>query len=113
MLFVAVGQIIEMVVPKEWILQLFSPDKFYSVPLASLIGLPIYVSGSASLPLLETIINAGAGKGAVLSFLIAGQGTSVAVIVGISSFLKKKVIIYYILVMLVGSVASGYVFQLI
>ncbi len=111
MIFVALGQIIEFFVPTEWILQLFSPGKIYSVPLAAVIGLPLYVSGSASIPLLETFLQAGAGKGSVIAFLIAGQGTSMAVIVGISTFLKKRVIIYYITFMLAGAILSGFVFH--
>ena len=100
-----------MAIPTEWILQLFSPEKVYSIPLAALIGLPIYVSGVSSLPLLETFLNAGAGGGAALAFLIAGQGTSVAVIAGISTFLKKKAVLFYIVFVLFGGIISGYIFQ--
>ena len=111
MIFIALGQIVEMAIPTEWILQLFSPEKVYSIPLAALIGLPIYVSGVSSLPLLETFLNAGAGGGAALAFLIAGQGTSVAVIAGISTFLKKKAVLFYIVFVLFGGIISGYIFQ--
>ncbi len=66
-IFIAIGQLIEIFVPTEWVLGLFSPGKVYSVPLAAVIGLPLYVSGSASLPLLKSLLDIGAGEGAVLA----------------------------------------------
>ncbi len=112
-IFIAAGQLVEMFIPTQLILGLFSPGASYSVPLAALIGLPLYVSGSAGLPLLESFLNAGASEAAVLAFLIAGQGTSVGVMVGISSFLKKRAISFYVAFVLVGGILSGYVYQVL
>jgi uncharacterized membrane protein YraQ (UPF0718 family) len=92
---------------------LFSPDKSYSIPLAALVGLPLYVSGAAGLPLLDTFLKAGAGEGAVLAFLIAGQGTSVGVMIGIATFIKKKAIAFYVAIVLVGAILSGLSYQLL
>jgi len=110
-IFIAIGQLIEIFVPTEWVLGLFSPGKIYSVPLAAIIGLPLYVSGSASLPLLKSLLDIGAGEGAILAFLIAGQATSVAVILGISTFIRKKAVIFYISYVLLGAILSGFVYQ--
>lgn len=112
-LFIALGKLVEMFIPAEPILLLFSPDKFYSIPLAALVGLPLYVSGAAGLPLLESFIKAGAGEGAVLAFLIAGQGTSVGVMLGISAFIKKRAIAYYVTMVLAGAILSGLIYQLL
>lgn len=106
-IFIAIGQLIGIFVPTEWVLGLFSPGKIYSIPLAAIIGLPLYVSGSASLPLLKSLLDIGAGEGAVLAFLIAGQATSVAVILGISTFIRKKAVIFYISYVLLGAILSG------
>lgn len=111
-LFIALGKLVEMFIPAEPILLLFSPDKFYSIPLAALVGLPLYVSGAAGLPLLESFMRAGAGEGAVLAFLIAGQGTSVGVMLGISAFIKKRAIAYYVTMVLAGAILSGLIYQL-
>lgn len=112
-IFIALGRLVEMFVPAQSILMLFSPDKFYSIPLAALIGLPLYVSGAAGLPLLESFLQAGAGEGAILAFLIAGQGTSVGVMIGIATFIKKKAIAFYITAVLIGAIISGAAYQLI
>jgi uncharacterized protein len=111
MLFIALGRLVELFIPSEAILLLFSPDRFYSVPLAAVIGLPLYVSGSAGLPLLESFLEAGAGEGSVLAFLIAGQGTSVAVMVGIATILRKKAIAFYVGLVLAGGIIFGLLYQ--
>ena len=112
-LFIALGRLVELFIPTEAILMMFSPDKFYSVPLAALVGLPLYVSGAAGLPLLDTFLKAGAGDGAVLAFLIAGQGTSVGVMIGIATFIGKRAIAFYVAMVLTGAVVAGLIYQLI
>lgn len=112
-LFIALGRMVEMFVPAETILLFFSPDKFYSIPLAAIIGLPLYVSGAAGLPLLESFLAAGASEAAVLAFLIAGQGCSIGVMVGIATFMKKRAIAFYSAFVLVGSMVAGLVYQVI
>ncbi|MDZ7671814.1 MAG: permease [Halanaerobiales bacterium] len=113
LIFIAIGQLVELFVPTEWILSLFSSENVYSIPLSALIGLPLYISGMSSLPLLKTILELGAGGGAVLAFLIAGQGTGVAVIVGLSTIIKKRALAFYISFIFLGAVFSGYIYQLL
>lgn len=113
LIFIAIGQLVEMFVPTEWVLSLFSSKNIYSIPLSALIGLPLYVSGMSSLPLLKTILQLGAGGGAVLAFLIAGQGTGVAVIAGLSTIIKKRAMFFYISYIFLGAVISGFMYQLL
>ena len=47
-LFIAVGKVAELVIPKEWVAALFSSDKSYSIPLGATIGLPLYISGPSA-----------------------------------------------------------------
>jgi len=107
MIFIAIGQLVEIMVPTKVILELFSGDKAYSIPLAAAIGLPLYLSGSSSLPLLQSILELGAGKGAILAFLIAGQGTGAAVITGMSAIIKKRALLFYVVFVLFGAIFSG------
>ncbi len=113
LIFIAIGQLVELFVPTEWILSLFNSENVYSIPLSAIIGLPLYISGISSLPLLKSILELGAGGGAVLAFLIAGQGTGVAVIVGLSTIIKKRALAFYISYIFLGAVFSGYIYQLL
>jgi uncharacterized protein len=111
-IFIAIGRVVEMIVPSEWIMTLFSGDKAYSIPLAASIGLPLYLNDSSALPLLKSFINAGAGEGAILAFIIAGKATGVPVMAGMATFLKKRAMAYYIGFVYFGAIICGYVYQL-
>jgi uncharacterized membrane protein YraQ (UPF0718 family) len=113
MIFVAVGFLINYFVPTSFIMSLFSSDNIFAVPLAGFIGLPIYISGESSIPLIKTLITGGASEGAMLAFMITGQGTSAWVIAGIATFMKKRVLALYILFILIGGILLGYFYDLI
>jgi len=112
-IFIAIGRIVELFIPKEWIMSLFSGNKSYSITLAATIGLPLYLSDASAIPLLKSFINAGAGEGAVLAFMIAGKATGVPVIAGISTFMKKRALMFYVIFVYVGAIVSGYLYQFI
>ncbi len=111
--FIALGRIAEMIIPQEWILSLFSGDRGYSIPLGATIGLPLYVSSSAALPLMKSFLNSGAGEGVILAFLITGKATGVPVIAGMSTILKKKAILFYVSIVYLGGILSGYIYQIV
>jgi uncharacterized membrane protein YraQ (UPF0718 family) len=111
-IFIAIGRIVEMVIPQNMIRTLFSAEKAYSIPLAAAIGLPLYLNDSSALPLLKSFINSGAGEGVILAFIITGKATGVPVIAGLATFLKKRAMLFYIAVVYAGGVLAGYVFQM-
>jgi len=112
-LFAAIGFFVNRLVPAELIMALFNGSHWYAVPLAALIGLPLYVTGASALPLLQVLLNAGASSGAVLAFLITGPATSVGVIAGISTIMKQKAIALYVAIILVGGIIAGYAYDLV
>jgi len=107
-LFILIAYAVKTYMPTSWIVALFSGDHFYSVPLSSLIGLPLYVSDASVVPLLQVFKNAGASNGALLAFLISGPATSLGVIGGLSLILKKRAIGLYIGFIFVGAILLGY-----
>jgi len=112
-LFVAVGFVIDRLVPSSIIVALFSARTIFAVPLAALVGLPLYVTGEAAVPLIQTLLKAGAGGGAMLAFMITGPATSAWVIAGVSTFMKRRVVSLYVAFILVGGIACGYLFDLL
>ncbi len=113
MVFAGIGYLINRFIPAAWIQMLFGADKWYSIPLAALIGLPMYVSGDGSIPLIRSLLDSGAGAGAIMAFMITGPGTSAGVIAGIGTILKGRAILLYISLILVGGILSGYIYQLL
>ncbi len=111
-LFVAIGFLVNYFVPTSIIMRLFNAKNIFAVPLAALIGLPLYVTTESSIPLTNSLMAGGASGGAMLGFIITGSATSAWVIAGISTFMKKKVIGLYILHILLGGIICGYLFDL-
>lgn len=110
-IFVGIGYLIQSFVPTTLIISLFSANSIFSVPLAALIGLPLYVSGEGAIPLIQALMNGGAGEGAMMAFMITGPATSAWVIAGMASFMKKKVIALYVGYVLIGGILIGYLYQ--
>ena len=111
-IFVGVGYLIQSFVPTSVIMALFRPESIFSVPLAALIGLPLYISGESAIPLISALMNGGAGGGAMLAFLITGAATSAWVIAGITAFMKRRVIGLYLAFIVTGGILMGYLYDL-
>lgn len=112
-IFIAVGYLINHFVPTSIISVLFGKSSILAVPLASLIGLPLYITTESAVPIMQSMIQSGAGEGAMLAFIITGSATSAWVIAGLSTFLKKRAIILYVGYILAGGILSGYIYEII
>lgn len=112
-LFAGIGYLINQFIPTAWISALFGSHSVFAVPLASLIGLPLYVNGDSSIPLLQSLMSGGVSGGAMLAFMITGPGTSAGVLAGIATIMKKKAIALYVGYLFVGAIILGYAYDII
>lgn len=110
-LFAAIGYLINRFIPSDWIAAVFGVQSAFAVPLAAAVGLPLYVSGSAAVPLLQSLSAGGVSPGAMLAFLITGPGTSAGVLAGIATILKRRAMLYYVASLLIGAIVLGYLFD--
>jgi len=110
--FAAVGYLINQYVPAELITNYLGKGNIFAVPLLALVGLPLYVTGPSSLPVIDALMTAGASDGALLAFLITGPGTSAGVIAGIAMIMKRRAILLYVAFLLAGAILLGYLYDL-
>ena len=87
-LFAGIGYLINQFIPAAWISALFGSHNLFSIPLAAVVGLPLYVNGDSSIPLLQSLMNSGVSGGAMVAFMITGPGTSAGVLAGIATIMK-------------------------
>ncbi|HOT63195.1 MAG TPA: permease [Treponemataceae bacterium] len=111
-LFLAIGFLINRFVPTSVIVGLFGDGNVAAVPIAALIGLPLYVTGESAVPLVRSLLAEGASGGAMIAFMITGAATSAWVIAGFASFIKARPLALYVGLILVGGIASGYAYDL-
>lgn len=107
-IFAAIAYIINKFIPTDFIAQYLGAGNIFAVPVSALVGLPLYVSGPSSLPLIDMLMKSGAGEGSVLAFMITGPGTSAGVIAGIATIMKRRAIALYVFLLFVWSVLLGY-----
>jgi len=79
--------------------------------IAIIVGIPIYVCATASIPVALSLIYLGATPGSALAFLIAGPATNIATISVVKQFLGKKAVIIYILTMIFSALFFGITFD--
>jgi uncharacterized membrane protein YraQ (UPF0718 family) len=65
--------LIILYVPQNWIVELVGTSNPLAIPLATLIGVPVYTSNLTALPLIGGLLAQGINPGAALAFLIAAE----------------------------------------
>lgn len=99
--------------PQETIAALVGPDNALAVPLAALVGIPAYMNGYAAIPLISGLLELGMTPGAALAFVTAGAVSSLPAALAVYALVKRPVFLLYIAMGTAGSIAAGYIYQLI
>lgn len=81
--------------------------------VAMAVGIPLYVCATASTPIAASLIGAGLSPGAALVFLISGPATNVASVTTLLRVLGRKVVAVYLGTVVVGSLATGLIVDLV
>lgn len=105
---VGIGALIHNWIPESWILALLGQDKWYSVPLATLVGIPMYADIFGTLPIAEALVAKGVGIGTVLSFMMAVTALSVPSIVMLKNVIKPKLLGMFVLYVSMGIMLIGF-----
>ncbi len=99
-------------VPAEMVTQALGGSGLLPIVTATLVGVPAYLNGYAALPLVGGLVEQGMAPGAGLAFLVAGGVTSLPAAIAVWALVKRPVFALYVVLALVGSFASGVLFQL-
>lgn len=100
-------------VPQDWIAGLFAADTALAVPLAAILGAPLYLDGFAALPLVRGLIDLGMGFGAALALLVSGAAVSLYAAVAVASLVRLRVFALYVSLAILGACLSGYAADLL
>lgn len=83
------------------------------VPLAALLGLPVYVCASGSTPLAAVLIHQGLSPGAALAFLLTGPATNITTFGVLNGLHGKRLAVMFVVAMMVGATVFGYLVNLV
>ena len=104
---------LQRLVPDEWIMSLFGNEAGDSVPLAVIVGAPMYLDGYASLPLVRGLLEMGMSFGAALALMVSGAAISLYAAVAVVSVVRARVFALYVILALLGACLVGYAANLI
>lgn len=107
----AVGAFIYGVVPAEWVLKVAGPGNRFAIPIAAVIGVPMYVRTETLIPISRALLDKGMGLGAVVALIIGGAGASIPEVSMLKGLFKTRLVICFVVSILVFSMVSGLVFQ--
>jgi len=109
---VAIGAGIHNWIPEEWILLVLGQDKWYSVLLATAVGIPMYASLFGTLPIATALVAKGVGIGTVLAFMMSVTALSLPSIIMLKNVVKTKLLILFVTYVSLGILLIGYVFNI-
>ncbi|MBK8479246.1 MAG: permease [Opitutaceae bacterium] len=111
LLGIAVGAGIHGYVPENFMASIMGRDAWWSVPLAVLIGVPMYGNAAGIIPVVQALLGKGAALGTVLAFMMAVIGLSLPEAIILRQVLKPRLIATFFGVVAGGILLVGYLFN--
>lgn len=108
---VGIGAVIHNWIPETIITAVLGQDKWYSVLIATLVGVPMYADIFGTLPIAEALVLKGAGLGTVLSFMMGVIALSLPSMIMLSKVIKKELLIIFVGIVTLGIMVIGYTFN--
>jgi uncharacterized membrane protein YraQ (UPF0718 family) len=108
---VGIGALIHNWIPEEMILAVLGQDKWYSVIVATLVGVPMYADIFGTLPIAEALVAKGVGIGTALSFMMGVTALSLPSMIMLNRVVKAKLLAVFIGIVTAGIVIIGYSFN--
>jgi uncharacterized membrane protein YraQ (UPF0718 family) len=102
--------LIVLYVPTEWIAGWVGQQNDWAIISAALIGVPVYTSNLAALPMVSGLLAQGMSPAAALAFLIAGPTTTLPAMAAVWGLTTRRIFALYVSFSLVGAIILGYVY---
>jgi uncharacterized membrane protein YraQ (UPF0718 family) len=110
---ILVGAGIHGYVPQDFMASFMGRDAWWSVPLAVLIGIPLYSNAAGIVPIVQALLGKGAALGTVLAFMMAVIALSLPEMVILRKVLSVRLIAVFVGVVGAGILFVGYLFNLV
>ena len=108
---VGIGALIHNWIPETMIAAILGKDKWYSVVLATIVGIPMYADIFGTLPIAEALVLKNVGIGTALSFMMAVTALSLPSMIMLKKVVKTKLLIIFAGIVTIGILIIGYTFN--
>lgn len=110
---VAIGGIFHGYAPEGILGKYAGKDNLFAVPIAVLIGVPLYSNVMAMIPIVESLIGKGLPVGTALAFLMSVTAVSLPEMIILRKVLKKELIAIFVSIVAVSIIFTGYLFNIL
>ncbi len=110
---IGLGAWIHGYVPADFLAKYAGRENWFAVPLATLIGIPLYSNAAGVIPLVSALTEKGVAMGTALSFMMAVTALSLPEFIMLRKAMKLKLLIIFASVVGAGIILTGYLFNLI
>lgn len=108
---VGIGAAIHNWIPENLISAVLGQDKWYSVLVATLTGVPMYADIFGTLPIAEALVLKGVGLGTALAFMMGVTALSLPSLIMLKTVVKSKLLVVFFSVVTIGIIIIGYTFN--
>ncbi|MFA6356513.1 MAG: permease [Candidatus Omnitrophota bacterium] len=110
---VGAGAFIHGYVPMDFLAKYAGSDKWYAVPFATLIGIPLYSNAAGIIPLVSALTEKGVAMGTTLAFMMAVTGLSLPEFLILRRVMKARLILMFAGIVGLGIMITGFLFNII
>ena len=97
--------------PTEFVVSVASEDNPFAIPIAAVIGIPLYIRAEAIIPLSAALAAKGMSLGAVMALIIGSAGASLTEVILLKSIFKNQMIVAFLFVILSMAMGAGFLYQ--
>lgn len=108
---IAIGAIIHGYAPADFLVNIAGQDNPLAVPIAVLIGIPLYSNAAGMIPILEVLTSKGMAMGTALAFMMAVIGLSLPEMIILRKVIKIKLILVFAGILFAAFTMTGYLFN--
>jgi hypothetical protein len=110
---VGIGAVIYGYIPEEFVMRVAGPDNPFAIPVAAVIGVPLYIRAESAIPIGLALSQKGMSMGAVIALIIGGAGMAIPEMAMLASIFKKRLVAAMVAVIWTTAVVGGYAFSTI
>ena len=107
----AIGATIYGYIPQEWIVSLAGPENLFAIPVAALVGVPLYIRAESAIPIGLALVQKGMSLGAVIALIIGGAGMAIPEMSMLLSIFKARIVAAIVALIFATAVIGGYLFE--
>jgi uncharacterized membrane protein YraQ (UPF0718 family) len=108
---IGIGAGLHGYVPQEFFASHAGPDNPFAVPLAVLMGIPLYSNAAGMIPIVEALLSKGLPIGTVLALMMSTTAISLPEMMILRKVLKMPMLAFFVAFLAVAFVGVGYLFN--